>query len=434
MKHDNWIDDLQKRMAQHQEPVETDLWTGIEKQLTNPPYTKHATHISLWRRYAAAAVICIALVGGAAYVLFHQQTSTPSLAVQTSQQPSASANQQTYMESKATSTAQGQQPTTALTPLIETTVTSTGQSSVAASPTKQQAQPEETLLANVSKDVASADNRGTSQPSIETFSSAEPATQQPNTQAQSATTTPTAQATNKQVAQRSRTYATHHHTTTSGHNSTLSMNLYASNALMSYSTSNPIHAAQPVMMYNDYFMSKAYTLFADDVSPILNQTHEEVVHHQPISLGLSFSVPLHSRLSVSTGVVYTKLQSDFIQTMGTTRFTTQQSLHYVGVPLNISYAFWQNKHLRTYVMAGGQVDFNVKAQNTKEGVTQDIKKTAQQWSTQAALGIQYNVTPHLGAYLEPGLKYYIPQHQPLNTYWKDKPLQFNLQIGVRWQY
>lgn len=434
MKHDNWIDDLQKRMAQHQEPVETDLWTGIEKQLTNPPYTKHATHISLWRRYAAAAVICIALLGGAAYVLFHQQTSTPSLAVQTSRQPSANANQQTYMESKATSMAQEQQPTTALTPLIATTVSNTGQSTAAASQAKLQTQREETLLANVSKDVASADNSATSQPSVETYSSAEPATQQPNTQAQSATTTPTAQATDKQVAQRSRTYATHHHTTTLGHNSTLSMNLYASNALMNYSTSNPIHAAQPVMMYNDYFMSKAYTLFADDVSPILNQTHEEVVHHQPISLGLSFSVPLHSRLSVSTGVVYTKLQSDFIQTMGTTRFTTQQTLHYVGVPLNISYAFWQNKHLRTYAMAGGQVDFNVKAQNTKEGVTQDIKKTAQQWSTQAALGIQYNVTPHLGAYLEPGLKYYIPQHQPLNTYWKDKPLQFNLQIGVRWQY
>ena len=212
------------------------------------------------------------------------------------------------------------------------------------------------------------------------------------------------------------------------------MNLYASNALMNYSTSNPIHAAQPVMMHNGYFMSKANTFFADDVSPILNQTHEEVIHHQPISLGLSFSVPLQPRLSISTGVVYTKLQSDFIQTMGTTCFTTQQTLHYVGVPLNISYSFWQNKHLRTYVMAGGQVDFNVKAQNTKEGVTQDIKKTAQQWSSQAALGIQYNVTPHLGAYLEPGLKYYIPQHQPLNTYWKDKPLQFNLQIGVRWQY
>ena len=191
MKHDNWIDDLQKRMAQHQEPVETDLWTGIEKQLTNPPYTKHTTHISLWRRYAAAAVICIALLGGAAYVLFHQQTSTPSLAVQTSRQPSANANQQTYMESKATSMAQEQQPTTALTPLIATTGTSTSQSSVAASQAKQQAQCEETLLANVSKDVASADNSGTSQPSIETFSSAEPATQQPNTQAQSVTTTPT---------------------------------------------------------------------------------------------------------------------------------------------------------------------------------------------------------------------------------------------------
>ena len=397
MKHDNWIDDLQKRMAQHQEPVETDLWASIEKQLTNPPYTKRATHISLWRRYAAAAVICIALLGGAAYVLFHQQTSTPSLAIQTSQQPSASANPQTYMEPKATSTAHEQQSTTAFTPWGATAATNTGQSSVAASQAKQQTQREETLLANVSKDVASANNGDTSLPSIETYSSAEPATQQPNTQAQSATSTPTAQATDKQAAQRSRTYATHHHTTTSGHKSTLSMNLYASNALMNYSTSNPIHAAQPVMMHNVYFMSKANTFFTDDVSPILNQTHEEVIHHQPISLGLSFSVPLQPRLSISTGVVYTKLQSDFIQTMGTTCFTTQQTLHYVGVPLNISYSLWQNKHLRTYAMAGGQVDFNVKAQNTKEGVTQDIKKTAQQWSTQAALGIQYNVTPHLAA-------------------------------------
>ena len=114
------------------------------------------------------------------------------------------------------------------------------------------------------------------------------------------------------------------------------------------------------------------------------------------------------------------------------RLTRRQTLHYVGIPVNVNYMIWGNQNLRTYVTAGGQADVNVSANTEKEGVDYDTKKDKVQFSTQAALGVQYNITPQLGAYIEPGMKYYIDNGSETQNFFKDKQLNFNVQVGVRW--
>lgn len=51
--------------------------------------------------------------------------------------------------------------------------------------------------------------------------------------------------------------------------------------------------------------------------------------------------------------------------------------------------------------------------------------------TALLLGIQYDVLPQLGLYAEPGVKYYFDNGSPLINIFKDKPLNLNLQVGLR---
>ena len=77
------------------------------------------------------------------------------------------------------------------------------------------------------------------------------------------------------------------------------------------------------------------------------------------------------------------------------------------------------------------MDINVKAQTVKEGINYDMDKDRLQFSIGSALGLQYNVTPFFGAYIEPGVKYYPDNGSATQNFFKYKPVNFNLQIGVR---
>ena len=89
MKKDDWIKDIQRRMADHQEPVKDDLWAGIEQALEQQKVVGKPAVVMRWRRYVAAAAIVLALMGGAGYVLFnHQEQMGKEVArTETEQQP-----------------------------------------------------------------------------------------------------------------------------------------------------------------------------------------------------------------------------------------------------------------------------------------------------------------------------------------------------------
>lgn len=158
---------------------------------------------------------------------------------------------------------------------------------------------------------------------------------------------------------------------------------------------------------------------------------ERQKHYQPISFGLTASYPLTDRLSLSSGIVLTRLQSDFYYIMPSQELRKEQRLYYLGVPLNLSYRLWAYKGLKVYASAGGQADWNVWTKLQTNGVTLEMDKDRMQWSVGGALGVQYDVIPQLGFYAEPGLKYYFDNGSNVQNFFKDKPLNFNLQLGLR---
>lgn len=159
--------------------------------------------------------------------------------------------------------------------------------------------------------------------------------------------------------------------------------------------------------------------------------YEETKHHQPISVGMQVGFHLLPKLKLSTGLVYTKVSSDFISGVSDTRTVSTQDLHYIGIPLNLSYSVWEYKGLHTYVTAGGEGAVNIKNHTETDGEVKESKRDKIQWSTNASVGIQYDFIPQLGVYVEPGMKYYFDNGSQIENIFKDKKLNFNIQFGLR---
>lgn len=222
--------------------------------------------------------------------------------------------------------------------------------------------------------------------------------------------------------------------------SSWSVQLYGENGVVGNKNSNgfdaafvPSHdASGPVSPGN--FTDAFYSLMAIRAlsgTPSADY-YEKVKHHFPISVGVQVGWGVTECLRINTGVVYTNVSSDFINSSYNTTQVTTQTLHYVGVPVNISYDFWQTKRFKTYVTAGGEADFNVKNHTESDGEVMASKHDRTQWSANASLGAQFDIIPQLGIYVEPGAKYYFDNGSQIENTFKDKKLNFNLQFGLRW--
>ena len=159
---------------------------------------------------------------------------------------------------------------------------------------------------------------------------------------------------------------------------------------------------------------------------------EREKHHLPLSVGLTVTYPLSSRLSVGTGFVYTRLLADFTTLMNCYTTEKRQNLHYVGLPLSLHYQLLEWPGLSIYAAVNGQADWNIKAEVEADGhQRQTIGKDRVQWSAGVNVGAQYNFIPQVGIYVEPGLRHYFDNGSPVVNYFKEQPTSFSLQMGLR---
>lgn len=224
-------------------------------------------------------------------------------------------------------------------------------------------------------------------------------------------------------------------------NRNLSLSLYAMNGLGTKDNSNGVMMADALAEKYANTMANAYT--SRRQSPIFLTGYEEREHHrQPVSFGLSVSYPFTQRLSLTSGIVYTKMRSDFEQIIRTQQINKEQTLHYVGIPLGLNYRLWQlgarssssaKKHgiFTAYVSTGFQADWNVDARQNTEGVESHLDKDKMQWSVNASLGLQYNLMSQLALYAEPGISHYFDNGSNVQNFFKDKPTSLRLQVGIR---
>ena len=217
-----------------------------------------------------------------------------------------------------------------------------------------------------------------------------------------------------------------------GVNHSLSFSLYASNGLTNQQAQNPVLMSQAMAMNYAELNDISQSSRRGAPQPImLTNFSEKTTHKMPFSVGLSVACSLADRWILQTGLAYTRTESEFTSRMSNSTVTTQQRLHYLGIPLQMRYDFWQRNSLTTYAAAGAQADVNVSAERKTEGVDVEMHRDRLQFSLSAAIGLQYNILPAVGFFGEASLRYYPDNGSTVQNYFKDKPLSPSLQAGIR---
>ena len=458
MSNQDWTSKLQDQLAGYQESVSHDLWAGIEQSLAqknielgssnlqtiasestesadlhvgseakkdarvlhDSSEAKKNARIVYFKRWSAAAA-AVALLGiGGSYVYLHQEEVEKGNLQLAASQPAPSHVVSADLQSAASSVAASQ---SAPSHVVSADLQSAASQSKMGNTLVEESENEISLLA-------------------ENSDSAEPVSEDKATDKSSDYKALPRSTDHHAAAYASQSYHFEKNEEVSG----WSMQLYAENltpslggvnsdASGSYRDYSHGTMAEPMPgvipdptaggIYGEEYLLASY-------KAIQRNQQGNAKHHAPVSVGLQVAFGIAPRLSLSTGLVYTRTSSDFYPYAPSSSYNVHQVLHYVGIPVGLNYEFWQSGGFHAYVMAGAEADYNAKNDTEEEGVKKEnAKRDRVQFSGKASLGAQYDITPKVGLYIEPGAKYYFDNGSHVENTFKDKKLNFNLQFGLR---
>ena len=168
-------------------------------------------------------------------------------------------------------------------------------------------------------------------------------------------------------------------------------------------------------------------------------------HKLPVKFGVSFRYGFNDRIGIESGLTYTLLNSTFTTAAGTANGNTtgKQTLHYIGIPLNVTYNIIGTRLFNVYASAGGAMEKAVGGHFETTGHVGGqrsetnriaLKPKELQWSLNASAGAQVNVLNQLGLFVEPGISYRIPSGSHVRSIYTDKKLDFSIGFGIRFNF
>lgn len=454
MSNKDWTSKLRDQMTDYQEPVKHDLWAGIAQSLAqnqpvagenggpeNHPVKRvekepKARVVTLKRWSAAAAAVALLGIGGS-YVYLHQedveQGNAQLASLASSEASSASSAASSSLSASSPSLSASSSSHSKQVPLLA------ADNKSADSKSRQKAASSAASL--LSSDYASVP-----------VQSAAPMNDEGETMVAVASDEAPLVASKYKSAESAQSQAepnssSSYHFSRNSEVAGVSMKLYAenfgagmgnvnsgSNIVNRYSDSGVMADPMPGVYPDpsvggsndvDYLMAAAY-------KALQKSPQGKAKHHAPVSVGMQIAFGVAPRLSLSTGVVYTRTSSDFYPYAPNNDYNVHQVLHYVGIPVGLNYELWRSGGFHAYVMAGAEAAYNVKNDTDEDGTRkQDAKRDRVQFSGKASLGAQYDISPSVGLYIEPGAKYYFDNGSDIENTFKDKKLNFNLQFGLR---
>ena len=194
------------------------------------------------------------------------------------------------------------------------------------------------------------------------------------------------------------------------------------------------------LAYYNSLLDIAERLAVPDVmDPHPKPVEEKAEYERPFTLGLSASIGLNDRWNILTGLEYTRLRSSHTIGLDTLYIKNRQTIHYVGVPLGLSYTVWSKGNLHLNASAFGKMEIPVAGILNSEhhnGVANTYQNTLKfkapiQWSAGVGIGLQYNLTPWMGLYVEPQVRYYFDTGGGVQTIRQVQPVEFAVPFGVR---
>ena len=382
---ENWTTDMKQKLEGHKMTPPAGLWEGISSEmgLQENPVSKTVT-IRLWHWIVAAMLL--ALVGFFTLYQFPQDESFPLVA----QMPQ---EQETPMMKKESSDEQ---------PLV-----------LADSPQRNHTQVSPKIAEDTTPQVA---EELSSQQVAEESSAQQVAEDSSSQQVEAETPQQTSVVTHRQQHSEEHHYTAHHPTkqlSAPKSRNQWSVGLNASGGLLASTSQSS--------------MGKSYVYDGEYYDPGVSSTTQpipssttydvEAKHSMPVTLGLSVHYQLNACLALLTGVNYTYLYSEFSKPLYPNVYR-EQKLHYLGVPVGLSWLFWKTSGFSFYLSGSAMLQ---KCLNEKPW----------QWSVNASAGAEYAITPLVGIYLQPSLGYYFHDGTSFEHYYKEHPLAPSIEFGLR---
>ena len=416
---EQWIQQMQEKLAGYRQPAPDVSWDEIEKALAQNRRKARAKMVQMWtRRIAAAAAMVLALVA-IGYLAQDQQEAPANHdkveAVVRTLEPARNSRENIVT----------QPVTTVQSSFLKTAVMGTTGS----------------LTENVS-----AGEYETSAP--QTQESTESVLQESSTPEVKETTVPVEKESTTPAVMESPKYMPLDYPTdirkpqTSGNR--LMAKVYLTNGAMTGANNN-------ISDERTYHFGYSEPGTEPETKPLSHYASaaakEDATHRLPVRYGLSLRYRLSNRWSIESGLAYTRLHSDISAILPVDNHTDmsvtsniEQTLSYIGIPVNLSYQLWGSRYASLYVTAGGMAEKMVKGRlhleenEDQHEMTESVSVGPLQFSMNGALGAELNLTPHISIYAEPGLGYYFDNGSCLRTYYQDHPFSFNLNVGLKFSF
>ncbi len=166
----------------------------------------------------------------------------------------------------------------------------------------------------------------------------------------------------------------------------------------------------------------------------------EIKHRSPLKFGFSLRRMITPSIGIESGLTYTLLASSLSSGGEECYYDEDRTLHYMGIPVNLVWNVWSGKRLSFYLSGGASVEKciagHAKTRYVLRGHDESHERRSigvdpLQWSVAAAAGLQFDISPRTGFYVEPGVGYYFDNGSDTETVYSKRPFNFNLNMGIR---
>ena len=373
---ENWTTDMKQKLEGHKMAPPAGLWEGISSEmgLQENPVSKTVT-IKRW--YWIVAALVLALVGFFVLYQFPQDESFPQVA---------------------------QMPQEQEAPMTKTESTDNQPLALADSPQRNHTQVSPKIAGDTTSQVA------------EETPSQQVAEETPSQHVTAETSQQTSVVTHRQQHSEEQHYTAHHPTkqlSAPKSRNQWSVGLNASGGLLASTGKSSMGQSY---VYDDEYYDPGVN---STTQPIPSSTTYDVEakHRLPVTLGLSVHYQLNACLALLTGINYIYLYSEFSTPLYPNIYR-EQKLHYLGIPVGLSWQFWKTSGFSFYLSGSAMLQ---KCLNEKPW----------QWSVNASAGAEYAITPLVGIYLQPSLGYYFHDGTSFEHYYKEHPLAPSIEFGLR---
>ena len=157
---------------------------------------------------------------------------------------------------------------------------------------------------------------------------------------------------------------------------------------------------------------------------------EKYSHEIPKSFGLSARLQITNKLSINTGLTYTRYASDRTRMFSYSDYQNdRQYVHYLGIPVRLDWMIVNRKHFNFYLGAGLQADKCIYATVGRER----LHEKEVLFGLNGAMGLQFNIVPMVGLYLEPDISYSLNEGS-IQTYRTREPFMVTVRGGLRFNF